>query len=162
MIGANMGKNILLSGLIGLCAAFGFLLFTIMSVLLVGGDGTAPTITHFMLSLIEVPVKLLALSADSWGLAALFWGGVIAVFTFAALQIIRIFRWVSLRFVCMVEVLEVRLLCANRTDQLPSEIIRNFIVRIRIIFIDLVRRFFDTHHERWVAFFDFLRDDARQ
>ena len=87
-----MGKNMLLSGLIGFCAAFGFLLLTIMSVLLVGGDGTAPTITHVMLSLIEFPVKLLALSVDSWILAASFWGGVIAVFTFVVLQMIRVLR----------------------------------------------------------------------
>jgi hypothetical protein len=60
---------------------------------MVGGDGTAPALTHVMLSLIDVPASFFG-----WGqksallLASVFWGALVAVCTFALLQVIQALR----------------------------------------------------------------------
>jgi hypothetical protein len=54
-----------------------FFVFSVATIFMVQGDGTAPTITHLALRLIEIPVKLLGLSINGAALyASIFWGGV--------------------------------------------------------------------------------------
>lgn len=74
---------------VGCAVGFGFFVLSLSSILMVMGDGTAPKFTHFMLTLNQLPFKIMEVRApDSMlFLAAIFWGVLVAlcVFIFSAI-----------------------------------------------------------------------------
>lgn len=71
-----MNKTLELSVATGGAVTIGFFLLTFASLFMVGGDGTAPWITHLMLKLGEVPITMFGVRKDSLLVVSpLFWGG---------------------------------------------------------------------------------------
>jgi hypothetical protein len=60
-----MNKTLELSVATGGAVTIGFFLLTFASLFMVGGDGTAPWITHLMLKLGEVPITMFGFRKDS-------------------------------------------------------------------------------------------------
>jgi hypothetical protein len=77
------------SGWVGI----GFFFLSLGSIFLVGGDGTAPAITHLMLKLGNVPIALFGLSKTySLLVAPPFWGVVAGACTFILLHLVEALR----------------------------------------------------------------------
>jgi hypothetical protein len=72
-----MNKTLELSVTTGGVVTIGFFLLTFASLFMVGGDGTAPWITHLMLKLGEVPTTMFGLPKSSLLIVSpLFWGAI--------------------------------------------------------------------------------------
>lgn len=65
----------------GVFASATTFLLSMVSLFLVFGDGTAPGFTHFMISLSELPTRLLGLKGSKYlfVIGSLFWGVVVAL-----------------------------------------------------------------------------------
>jgi hypothetical protein len=61
---------------VGCAVGFGFLVVSVLGMMMVMGDGTAPALTHFILTLNQLPFKIMGVrTTDSMLLvAATFWG----------------------------------------------------------------------------------------
>lgn len=85
-----MNKTLELSVATGGAVTIGFFLLTFASLFMVGGDGTAPWITHLMLKLGEVPITMFGFRKDSLLVVSpLFWGGTAFVSAFLVLGTVR-------------------------------------------------------------------------
>lgn len=74
---------------IGAGTGLAFCLVFVGAILMVMGDGTAPPLTHVMLSLADIPRSLLGTSRDSMLIvAAFFWGGCAAAIAYVFLLLI--------------------------------------------------------------------------
>jgi hypothetical protein len=75
-----MKKAFKRSLIVGCAAGFLFLVFSVVGVIMVNGDGTAPAFTHLMLKLNELPFRLVGARVSDKMLlvGAGFWGVVIA------------------------------------------------------------------------------------
>jgi hypothetical protein len=66
-------KSIVVAALVSIF----FLIFAVSAMFLVGGDGSAPAFTYFMLKLIDVPRQMFGISSEGMLLpASLFWGSI--------------------------------------------------------------------------------------
>jgi hypothetical protein len=75
-----VAKSLLASTVIGVVVTVAFTVIASGAILMTGGDGSAPAVTHLMQRLIDIPVKLLGLSFEgSAGTAGVFWGAVSAL-----------------------------------------------------------------------------------
>lgn len=77
-------KSLDRSLVVGCAVGFGFFVLSILSIVMVMGDGTAPKFTHFMLALNQLPFKIMEVPVpDSMlFLAATFWGVLAALCVF--------------------------------------------------------------------------------
>ena len=72
----------------GAFVAIVFFYFSIGAILLTGGDGTAPQVTHLAIWLISIPASLFGASQKSaLILASLFWGVCVAIVIYFILQL---------------------------------------------------------------------------
>jgi hypothetical protein len=78
---------------VGIIATLAFVAVAVGAIFMTGGDGSAPAITHFMLGLTNVPVKLLGLPHQGAVYpAGVFWGTISAAITFVLLLFTKMFR----------------------------------------------------------------------
>lgn len=78
---------------VGVLVAVGFTAIAIAAIFMTSGDGSAPAFTHLLLSLINIPVKLLGLPFEgAAGWAGLFWGTAGAVVAFVWLLLAKALR----------------------------------------------------------------------
>lgn len=82
-----MNKTLELSVTTGGAVTIGVFFLTFASLFMVGGDGTAPWVTHLMLKLGEVPTRLFGFPKTSLLVVSpLFWGAIAFISAFLVLS----------------------------------------------------------------------------